>query len=113
MYALVTTNHMFKEGTGGGRLSTFLRNRRFMIIDPKFRVDDEAEEAMATAEVKIAGNCLPLKQLSRKARSAFKRTKTSVSSILKGSLSLLTRSQSTTAQKPRRKTVSWETAVTQ
>ena len=94
-------------------MSTFLRNRRFMIIDPKYRVDDESEEAMTTAEVKIAGNCLPLKQLSRKARSAFKRTKTSVSSILKGSLSLLTRSQSTTAEKPRRKTVSWETAVTQ
>ena len=98
----------------GGRLSTFLRNRRFMIIDPKFRVDDEAKEAMATAEVKIGSdNCLPLKQLSRKAKSAFKRTKTSVSSILKGSLSLLTRSQRPTAEKPRRKTVSWKTAVAQ
>ena len=95
-------------------MATFLRNRRFMIVDPKFRVDGEAEDAMATGEVKIGSdNCLPLKQLSRKAKSAFRRTKTSVSSILKGSLALLTRAPGPAAERPRRKAVSWDTAVTQ
>ena len=95
-------------------MTTFLRNRRFMIVDPKFRVDGEAEAAMATSEVEIGSNsCLPLKRLSRKARSAFRRTKTSVSSILKGSLALLTRAPGPAAERPRRKAVSWDTAVTQ
>ena len=88
----------------GGRVVTFLRNIRFMNYDLKFRVDGEA--AMATVEVEIGSDsCLPLRQLSRKARSAFKRTRSSVSSILKGSLALLTRAL-------RRKAVSWAQTVT-
>ena len=54
----------------GGRVTTFLRNRRFMVVDPKYRVEVEAESdwAMATREGKKAGDsCLPLKPLSRKA----------------------------------------------
>ena len=94
----------------GGRVETFLRNRRFMNMDPKYVVDDEA--AMATAEVEIGGDsCLPLKQLSGKAGSAFMRTKTSVSSILKGLLALLTRAQGPSALSPRRKAVKWAPAV--
>ena len=98
----------------GGKVTTFLRNRGFMVVDPKYRVEDEADEAMATGEGKIAGNsCLPVKRLSRKARAAFRRTKTSVSGILKGTLALLSRAPGPTARGPRRKTVSWSLAVTQ
>ena len=32
----------------GGKVTTFLRNRGFMVVDPKYRVEDEADEAMAT-----------------------------------------------------------------
>ena len=96
----------------GGRVETFLRNRRFMIVDPKFRVGSEA--AMATGELEICSDsCLPLKQLSRKARSAFMRTKTLVSSILKRSLALVTRAPGPMARRPRRYAVSWTTVVTQ
>ena len=40
----------------GGKLTIFLRNRRFMVLDPKHRVEDEAEPewAMATREGQIA-----------------------------------------------------------
>ena len=94
----------------GRRVETFLRNRRFMNMDPKYVVDDEA--AMATGEVEIGGDsCLPLKQLSGKAGSAFMRIKTSVSSILKGSFALLTRAQGPSAWAPRRKAVRWAPAV--
>ena len=51
-----------------GRVETSLRNSRFMIVDPKFRVPD-GEEAMATGEAGDKGDsCLPLKQLARKAK---------------------------------------------
>ena len=76
----------------GGKVTTFLRNRRFMVVDPKYRVEDEADYAMAAGEGKIAGDCcLPVKRLSRKARAALKGTKTAVSGILKGTLALLSR----------------------
>ena len=85
-----------------------------MVVDPKYRVEDEADDAMTTGEGKIAGDsCLPVKRLSRKARAAFKRTKTSVTGILKGSLALLTRAPGPAARGPRRKAVSWGSAVTQ
>ena len=90
-------------------METFLRKRRFMNVDPKYMVDGEA--AMATVEVEIGSDsCLPLRQLSRKAKSAFMRTKSSVSSILKGSL---TRTPRPAAGTPRRKAVRWAPAVTQ
>ena len=105
----------------GGKLTTFLRNRRFMVLDPKHRVEDEAEPewAMATREGQIAGDsCLPVKLLSRKAQAAFARTKSSVSGILKGSLALLTRAppQGPAARgpgRPRWKAVTWNSAVSQ
>ena len=95
-----------------------MRNRSFMVVDPKYRVEVEAEPewAMATGEVKIAGDCcLPGKWLSRKARAALRQTKTSVSGILKGTLALLSRvpPPGHTARKPRRKAVSWSYPVTQ
>ena len=68
----------------GGLVTTYLRNRRFMVVDPKYRVEDEAEPewAMTTGEVEIArDSCLPVKRLSRKAKAALRRTKTSVSGI--------------------------------
>ena len=122
-----------------GRVKTYLRNRRFMIVDPKFRAPD-GEESMATGEAGDKDDrCLPLKQLARKAksvfmrtqaddkddsclrlqqlsgktRSAFMRTQTLMSSILKGSLTLLTRAQGPAAGKPRRRAVSWATTVSQ
>ena len=109
-----------------------------MVIDQKFRVDNEA--AMATSEVEIGNDsclplkqlsrkarsaflrtkggdkgdsCLPLMQLSRKTRSAFVRTKTLVSSILKQSLALQTRAPGPAARRQRRRAVSWATAVSQ
>ena len=92
-------------------METFLRNRRFMNHDPKFRVDGEA--AMATLEVEIGSDSyLPLRQLSRKARSAFMTTRSS-SSILKGYLALLTRAPRPADGTTRRKAVSWAQAVTQ
>ena len=102
----------------GDRVTTFLRNRRFMVVDPKYRVEVEAEPewAMATAEVEIAGDsCLPGKKLSRKARAALQRTRTSVSGILKGTLALLSRAPppGPTARGLRRKAVSWGSEVTQ
>ena len=76
-----------------------------MNYDPKFRVDSEA--AMATVEVVISSDSfMPLRQLSRKAGSAFKKTNSSVSSILKGSLALQTRAPGPAARTLRRKTVS-------
>ena len=102
-------------------MTTFLRNRRFMVLDPKHRVEVEAEPewAMATRESQIAGDsCLPAKLLSRKAQAAFTRTKSSVSGILKGSLALLTRAspQGPAARgpgRPRWKAVTWNSAVSQ
>ena len=102
-----------------GRVNTFLRNRRFMIVDPKYKVEVEAESdwAMATGEGEIAGDsCLPIKRLSRKARAALRRTKASVSGILKGTLALLPRAPppGPTARGPRRrKVVTWGSVVTQ
>ena len=52
-----------------------------MIVDPKYKVEVEAESdwAMANREGKIAGDsCLPLKHLSRKARAELRRTKACV-----------------------------------
>ena len=104
--------HTYREETEGVRWRHSFRNRRFMNYDPKFRVDSEA--AMATVEVVISSDSsMPLRQLSRKAGSAFKKTNSSVSSILKGSLALLTRGPGPAARTPRRKTVSWAQAVTQ
>ena len=99
-------------------MTTFLRNRRLMVVDPKYRVEVEAEPewVMATGEVEIAGDsCLLGTRLSRKARAALRRTKTSVSGILKGTLALLSRAppQGPTARGPRRKAVSWSSSVTQ
>ena len=97
-----------------GKVTTFLRNRRFMVVDPKYRVEDEADDAMATGEGKIAGDsCLPVKRLSRKARAALKRTKAAASGILKGTLALLSRTPVPTAREQRRKAVSWDSAVAQ
>ena len=74
-----------------------------MVVDPKYRVEDEADDAMATCEGRIAGDiCLPVKRLSRKARAA-----------LKGTLALLSRTPVPTARGPRRKAVSWDSAVAQ
>ena len=81
----------------GGKLITYLRNRRFMVLDPKYRVEEEdvSESSMVTREAQISGDsCLPAKLLSRKAQAAFARTKSSVSGILKGSLALLSRAPS-------------------
>jgi hypothetical protein len=105
----------------GGKMITYLRNRRFMVLDPKYRVEEEdvPESSMVTREAEIAGDsCLPAKLLSRKAQAAFSRTKSSVSGILKGSLALLSRapSERPTARWPgklRRRTVTWSPAVSQ
>ena len=95
-----------KERNKGGKVKSFLRNRRFMNYDPKFRVDSEA--TMATGEVELGSKgCLPLRQLSRMAGSAFRRIKSSVSSIFKGSLALLTRAPRPAAGTPSRKAVTW------
>ena len=95
-------------------MTTFLRNRRFMVVDPKYRIENEADDAMATGEGKIAGDsCLPVKRLSRKARAALKRTKAAASGILKGTLALLSRTPVPTARGQRRKAVSWDSAVAQ
>ena len=73
-------------------------------------MDDEA--AMAIVEVEIGGgSCLPLRQFFRKAKSAFIRTKSSVSSILKGSLALLTRAPGPAAGTLRKKAVRWAPAA--
>ena len=130
---------MPRERTEGGKVETLLRNRRFLIDDFKFRMPD-GDKAMVTDEMEIGSNCcLPLKQLSKKAKSAFMRTKaddkdhsclplkqllrktksafmktqTSGSSILKGSLALLTRAPGPAAGKPRRRAVSWAKEVSQ
>ena len=100
---------------------TYLRNRRFMVLDPKYRVEEEdvPESSMVTGEAEIAeDSCLPAKLLSRKAHAAFSRTKSLVSGILKGSLALLSRapSERPTARWPgklRRRTVTWGPAVSQ
>ena len=71
----------------GGKLTTFLRNRRFMLVDPKHKVEVKAvpeEWAMVTRENQIAADCcLPAKLFARKGQAAFTRTKSSVSGILK------------------------------
>ena len=105
----------------GGRLITYLRNRRFMVLDPKYKVEEEAapESSMVIREAQITGDsCLPGKLLARKAQAAFSRTKSSVSGILKSSLSLLSRapSEGPTARGPRRsrrRAVTWKPAVSQ
>ena len=106
----------------GGKLTTFLRNRRFMLVDPKHKVEVEAvpeDWAMVTRENQIAADCcLPAKLLAIKAQAAFIRTKSAVSGILKGNAALLTKAspQGPAARapvKPRRKAVSWNSAVSQ
>ena len=105
----------------GGKLITYLRNRRFMVLDPKYRVEEEAvpESSMVTREAQITGDsCLTAKLFTRKAQAAFSRTKSSVSGILKGSLTLLSRapSERPTARWPgrlRRRAVTWSPAVSQ
>ena len=85
-----------------------------MVADPKYRVENEADDAMATGEGKIAGDsCLPVKRLSRKARAALKRTKAAASGILKGTLALLSRTPVPTARVQRRKAVNWDSVVAQ
>ena len=100
---------------------TYLRNRRFLIVDPKYRVEEEAvpESSMVTREAQITGDsCLTAKLFTRKAQAAFSRTKSSLSGILKGSLTLLSRapSERPTARWPgrlRRRAVTWSPAVSQ
>ena len=63
-----------------------------MIKDPKHNVEVAAEPelAMATRVARISGDsCLPVKQLSRKARTALWRTKASATGILKSTLAWL------------------------
>ena len=105
----------------GGKLVTFLRNRRFLIVDPKYRVEEEAvpESSMVTREARITGDSgLPAQLLARKAQAAFFRTKSSLSGIMKGGLTLLPRapSERPTARWPgklRRRAVTWGQAVSQ
>ena len=96
----------------GGRVTTFLRNRRFMIRDPKYNVEmlAEPESAMATREARLSGDsCLPVKQLSRKARAALWRTKAFAGGVVKSTLARLSApTRSPTAKAPTgRRTVTW------
>ena len=97
----------------GSRTTTFLRNRRFMDYDPRFRADRDV--AMATVEGAVGSkNCLPLRHFCRKTGSAAKRARGAVSSILKGTLSKLSmriRTPGPAAGLPKRKTVSWAQSV--
>jgi hypothetical protein len=95
---------------------TYLRNRRFMVLNPKYKLveeEDVPETSMVTGEAEIAeDSCIPARLLARKAHAAFSRTKSSVSGIMKGSLALLSRapSERPTARWPgksRRRTVTW------
>ena len=106
----------------GGKMITYLRNRRFMVLNPKYKLveeEDVPESSMVTGEAEIAeDSCIPARLLSRKAHAAFSRTKSSVSGILKGSLALLSRapSERPTARWPgklRRRTVTWGPPVSQ
>ena len=98
----------------GARTTTFLRNRRFMDYDPKFKEDRDF--AMAAVQGMVGGgHCLLWKQIYKRvsgyAGSAVRRTGRAVSGILKGMLSKLTHSSSSTATLPRRKAVSWAPSV--
>ena len=74
----------------------------------------DSEIAMTTGEEEVGSDgCLPLRQLCRKAGSAVRRAKGSVSSILKGTLAMLTRAPGPAAGSPRRKAVSWAQSVSQ
>ena len=96
----------------GGKVATFLRNRRFMIRNPRHNVEmvTEAESAMATREARLSGDsCLPVKQLSRKARAAFWRTKACAGGFVKSTLARLSAPpRSPIAKAPMgRRTVTW------
>ena len=98
----------------GGRTTTFLRNRRFMDYDPKFQVDRDV--AMTVVEGAICGGrCIPWKRLCKRvsgyAGSAVRRTGSTVSGILKGTLSRLIQFSSSATSLPRRKAVSWAPSV--
>ena len=104
----------------GGKVVTFLRNRRFMIVDPKYRVEKEAvpESSMVTREARIAGDSgLTAQLFARKAQAAFCRTRSSLSGIMKGGLTLLPRASSERPArwpgKLRRRAVTWGQAVAQ
>ena len=73
----------------GGRTTTFLRNRRFMIKDPAHNVEVAAEAELAMVTKIIEDKGMPIKQLSGKAREALLRTKASSTGILKSTPSLL------------------------
>ena len=78
------------------------------------QVRADGEVAMTTGEEEVGSDgCLPLRQLCRKAGSAVRRAKGSVSSILKGTLAMLTRAPGPAAGSPRRKAVSWAQSVSQ
>ena len=99
-----------KAKNKGVRTQTFLRNRGFMDYDPRFRTDGEI--AMATVEGEVGSTgCLPLRRFCRKAGSAVRRARGAVSSILKGTLSMLTRTPGPAAGSPKCKTVSWAQPV--
>ena len=98
-----------------------MRNRRFMQLNPRYRVEEESvsESAMVTSEIRITGDSgLQAQRLARIAQTAFSRTKSTVSGILKGSLTLLSRAapETPTARWPgeaRRRTVTWGQSVPQ
>ena len=95
-----------------GRVQTFLRNRRFKNYDPRFRADGEV--TMATGEGELGSDCcLPLRQLCRKNGSVVRRGKGLVSSILKGTLAMLTTVLGPVTGSPRRNAVSWAQSVSQ
>ena len=105
----------------GGKLVTFLRNRRFLIVDPKYRVEKEAlqESSMVTREAQIARDSgLTAQPFARKAQAAFFRTRSSLSGIMKGGRTLLPRAslERPSARWPaklKRRAVTWGQAVAQ
>ena len=106
----------------GGKVTTYLRNRRFMILNPEYRTEEEEsvpETSMVSEETEIASDsCMPARQLARRAHTAFSRTKTAVSGIMKGSLTLLSRAQDLRLpargpEKARRRRVTWGASLPQ
>ena len=95
-----------------GRVQTFLRNRRFKNHDPRFRSDGEVTMATGEGEVGSDG-CLSLRQLCGKDGSVVRRAKGLVSSILKGTLAMLTTVLGSAAGSPRRKAVRWAQSISQ
>ena len=95
----------------GGRTTTFLRNRRFMIKDPAHNVEVAAEAELAMVTKISEDKGMPFKQLSGKAREALLRTKACFTGILKSTPSLL--SSPTAVVSTRRKPRAWHSVPTQ